>query len=85
MMANIITIIIITIVVKVCVVFLLDVSVSVVLRTNVSVIHPASSSRVLLYCGQWHTEGGFGVFKPPLRSSEGPPKSCQNQPYCENC
>jgi len=29
---------------------------------------------------------GFGVFKPPLpRNSEGPPKSCQTQPNCENC
>ena len=30
---------------------------------------------------QWRTEGGF---KPP-RNSEGPPKSCQTQPDCENC
>ena len=28
--------------------------------------------------------GRFGVFKPP-RNSEGPPKSCQTQPDCENC
>ena len=28
--------------------------------------------------------GGFGVFKPPPRNSEGPPKSCQTQPDCEN-
>ena len=35
---------------------------------------------------QWRTEGGFGVFKPPLRrNSEGPPKSYQTQPECENC
>ena len=36
---------------------------------------------------QWCTgEGGFGVFKPPpSRNSNGPPKSCQTQPYCENC
>ena len=26
-----------------------------------------------------------GVFKPPPRNSEGPPKSCQTQPDCENC
>ena len=24
---------------------------------------------------QWRTEEGFGVFKPPPRSSEGPPKN----------
>ena len=24
-------------------------------------------------------------FKPPPRNSEGPPKSCQTQPDCENC
>ena len=35
---------------------------------------------------QWRTEGGFGVFKPPpRRNSEGPSKSCQTQPVCENC
>ena len=35
---------------------------------------------------QWRTEGGFGVFKiPPQKNSEGPPKSCQSQPDCENC
>ena len=28
--------------------------------------------------------GGFGVFKHP-QNSEGPPKSCQTQPDCENC
>ena len=28
--------------------------------------------------------GGWG-FKPPPRNSEGPPKSCQTQPDCENC
>ena len=33
---------------------------------------------------QWRTEGGVWVFKPP-RNSEGPPKSCQTQPDCENC
>jgi hypothetical protein len=38
---------------------------------------------------QWHTEGGGGGcirgFKhPPSRNSEGPPKSCQTQPDCEN-
>ena len=26
-----------------------------------------------------------GGFNPPPRNSEGPPKSCQTQPYCENC
>ena len=26
-----------------------------------------------------------GGFKPPPRNSEGPPKSCQTQPDCENC
>ena len=29
--------------------------------------------------------GGLGVFNPPPRNSEGPPKSCQTQPDCENC
>ena len=31
--------------------------------------------------------GGFGGFKPapPHCNSEGPPKSCQTQPDCENC
>jgi len=35
---------------------------------------------------QWRSEGGggVGVFKPP-RNSEGPSKSCQTQPNCENC
>ena len=33
----------------------------------------------------WRTEGGVGGFKPPPRNSEGPPKSCQTQPDCENC
>jgi len=31
---------------------------------------------------QWRTEGGGSN---PLRNSEGPPKSCQKQPDCENC
>ena len=35
---------------------------------------------------QWRTERGeFGVFNPPPRNSDGPPKSCQTQPDCENC
>ena len=36
---------------------------------------------------QWRTEGGFRGFNPPPhpRNSEGPPKSCQTQPDCENC
>ena len=35
---------------------------------------------------QWRAEGGFGRFNPPPpRNSEGPPKSCQTQPDCENC
>ena len=50
------------------------------------------SVAVILYWGrkwfythtQWRTEGGFGVFNPPPRNSEGPPKSCQNNPICEN-
>ena len=33
---------------------------------------------------QWLTEGG-GVQSPPFRNFEGPPKSCQAQPHCENC
>ena len=28
---------------------------------------------------------GLGGFKPPLRNSKGPPKSCKTQPDCENC
>ena len=27
--------------------------------------------------------GGVGVFNPPPRNSEGPPKACQTQPHCE--
>ena len=36
---------------------------------------------------QWRTEGGWegAVQLPPPRNSEGPPNSCQTQPYCENC
>jgi len=37
---------------------------------------------------QWRTEGGWGGSNsalPPFRKSEGPPKSCQTQPDCENC
>jgi len=31
--------------------------------------------------------GGRGLWgsTPPPRNSEGPPKSCQTQPDCENC
>ena len=37
-------------------------------------------------CLQWRTEGGFGGSTPPSPlNSEGPPKSCQIQPDCENC
>ena len=28
--------------------------------------------------------GGLGCSNPPPRNSEGPPKSCQTQPDCEN-
>ena len=37
--------------------------------------------------GQWRTEGwgGLRCSNPPPRNSEGPPKSCQTQPDCENC
>ena len=34
--------------------------------------------------GQWRTREGLGV-PNPHRNSEGPPKSCQIQPDCENC
>jgi len=34
---------------------------------------------------QWRTDGGLGSSNPPPRNSEGPPKSCQTQPNCENC
>jgi len=41
---------------------------------------------IWLRIGQWHTERGFGGLNPlPPRNSEGPPKSCQTQPDCENC
>jgi len=29
--------------------------------------------------------GGIRPPPPPPRNSEGPPKSCQTQPDCENC
>jgi len=38
-----------------------------------------------IYLSHWRTEGGLEVFKPPPRNYEGPPKSCQTQPDCENC
>jgi len=41
----------------------------------------------ILYCKtfiQWRIEEGVAVFNHP-RNSEGPPKSCQTQPDCENC
>ena len=34
---------------------------------------------------QWRTEGGWGVQPPPPRNSDGPSKSFQTQPDCENC
>ena len=34
---------------------------------------------------QWRTERGVWGAEPPPRNSEGPPKSCQTQPHCENC
>jgi len=34
---------------------------------------------------QWRTEGGWDVQTPPPRNSEGPPKSSQTHPDCENC
>ena len=36
---------------------------------------------------QWRTEGGevSAIQTPHPRNSEGPPKSCQTQPDCENC
>ena len=42
---------------------------------------------LMWYIKQWCNEGGgVGVFNTsPLRNSEGPPKSCQTQPDCENC
>jgi len=47
---------------------------------------PAVILEATLY---WHAvaywEEGLGVFKPPPRNSESPPKSCQTQPDCENC
>ena len=41
-----------------------------------------SSRCVYLVQSKWRTEGGV---RPPLRNSEGLPKSCQTQPDCENC
>ena len=38
--------------------------------------------------GQWRTEGaglGGSTQPPPQGNSEGPPKSCQTEPDCENC
>ena len=45
---------------------------------------------VRLSATQWRTEGGgggggFGGSNPLPPNSEGPPKSCQTQPDCENC
>ena len=34
---------------------------------------------------QWRTEGGVWGVQTPPRNFEGPPKSCQTQPDCENC
>ena len=35
---------------------------------------------------QWRTEGGGGLRGSNApRNAEGPPKSCQTQPDCENC
>jgi len=34
---------------------------------------------------QWRTERRVLVFNPPPRNSKSAPKSCQTQPYCENC
>ena len=50
-----------------------------------SVPHKRLSRPDIMGLKQWRTEGGFGVFNPPPRNSEGPPKSCQTQPDCENC
>jgi len=43
--------------------------------TNIKVVHTTAVA--------YRTEGGFK--SPPPRNSEGPPKSCQTQPDCENC
>jgi len=43
-------------------------------------------SQLSCISGHWRTEEGFrGVQPPPPPNSEGPPKSCQTQPDCENC
>jgi hypothetical protein len=37
---------------------------------------PSSETHVT----QWRTKGGVGVFNPPPRNSDDPPKLCQTQP-----
>ena len=47
--------------------------------------YTVSSGNSLPTVAYWGGGGEeFGVLKPP-RNSEGPPKSCQTQPDCENC
>ena len=53
--------------------------------------HDLKSSRPQVSCQDnkipvAHGGVGVGGFKhPPPRNSEGPPKSCQTEPDCENC
>ena len=51
------------------------------------VLHPKNATKqgnceLTHITQQWRIEGGG--FKPSPRNSEGPPKSCQTQPDCEN-
>ena len=50
------------------------------------VAHCLQFLEVLIGSQQWRTEGRGGFQPPPHpRNSEGPPKSYQTQPDCENC
>ena len=56
-------------------------------HSNTGLRHTWITGGLLLTFKQWHTKGrvGLGGLNPPPRNSEGPPKSCQTQPDCENC
>jgi len=59
-----------------------------VLKTIICAYHQAYEGYSRHVSAQWRTkgEGGWGfISSPPPRNSEGPPKSYQTQPDCENC